>query len=178
MLSCLPNCAMKPPIEFVRVRALGQVVQIAPDPNGLMLGVAIALPSEWLNLPRVLLSTGAPSIAIGAQVEVEVQIGMHNLTDQAPVVSTPEPVPANHYRKKPVLVEAYPWDGTEAGCDAIKAHPGFERLTYENAGWGPVIAIRTLEGTMRAYKGDYVIRGTKGELYPCKADVFTTIYEV
>lgn len=37
--------------------------------------------------------------------------------------------------------------------------------------------IRTPEGEMRAFKGDYIIRGVKGELYPCKADIFEKTYE-
>jgi hypothetical protein len=37
--------------------------------------------------------------------------------------------------------------------------------------------IETLEGTMRASPGDYVIRGVNGEIYPCKADIFEMTYE-
>lgn len=39
------------------------------------------------------------------------------------------------------------------------------------------IFINTLEGEMKASKGDYIIRGVKGEYYPCKPDVFKEIYE-
>ena len=37
--------------------------------------------------------------------------------------------------------------------------------------------IKTLEGTMRAYTGDYIIRGVNGEIYPCKPDIFEKTYE-
>ncbi|VIF97035.1 gp9 [Clostridioides difficile] len=37
--------------------------------------------------------------------------------------------------------------------------------------------LKTLEGTMRANKGDYIIQGVKGEVYPCKADIFEMTYE-
>lgn len=37
--------------------------------------------------------------------------------------------------------------------------------------------IETLEGTMKANKGDWIIKGVKGELYPCKPDVFEMTYE-
>ncbi|SJQ21629.1 Uncharacterised protein [Clostridioides difficile] len=37
--------------------------------------------------------------------------------------------------------------------------------------------LETLEGTMRANKGDYIIQGVKGEIYPCKADIFEMTYE-
>lgn len=39
------------------------------------------------------------------------------------------------------------------------------------------VLIETLEGTMKADKGDWIIRGVKGELYPCKPDVFKMTYE-
>ena len=55
------------------------------------------------------------------------------------------------YRKKPVIIEAYQTD---------------KELTIE-----------TLEGTMKANKGDWIIKGVKGELYPCKPDVFEETYE-
>ena len=38
--------------------------------------------------------------------------------------------------------------------------------------------IDTLEGTMRADAGDYIIRGIKGKVYPCKPDVFEATYEL
>lgn len=37
--------------------------------------------------------------------------------------------------------------------------------------------IRTLEGTMRGEIGDYIIKGIKGEIYPCKADIFEASYD-
>jgi hypothetical protein len=38
--------------------------------------------------------------------------------------------------------------------------------------------IETLEGIMRADVGDYIIRGVKGEIYPCKPDIFAVTYEL
>lgn len=40
------------------------------------------------------------------------------------------------------------------------------------------LEIETLEGTMRANPGDYIITGIKGEKYPCKADIFEASYEL
>lgn len=37
--------------------------------------------------------------------------------------------------------------------------------------------IKTLEGTMTGDKGDYIIRGVKGEIYPCKPDIFAATYD-
>jgi hypothetical protein len=42
---------------------------------------------------------------------------------------------------------------------------------------GPHIAIRTLEGTMAALPGDYIIKGVQGEFYPCKPDIFQSTYD-
>lgn len=39
------------------------------------------------------------------------------------------------------------------------------------------IAIETLEGTVRAQVGDYIIKGVKGEIYPCKPDIFEATYD-
>ena len=39
------------------------------------------------------------------------------------------------------------------------------------------IYIDTLEGKMKANKGDWIIKGVKGELYPCKPDIFLETYE-
>lgn len=83
------------------------------------------------------------------------------------------------YRKKPVIIEAIQFDGANARHietffgDKMSA---LQRKT-ENA---IVIAleISTLEGTMRADKGDWIIRGVKGEFYPCKPDIFEATYEL
>ena len=57
------------------------------------------------------------------------------------------------FRKKPIIVEAFQYDG-----------PG-------------AIQIPTLEGLMTAQPGDWIITGVKGEKYPCKPDVFAQSYE-
>lgn len=46
----------------------------------------------------------------------------------------------------------------------------------DGAEWS--IVIKTLEGDMRAELGDWIIKGLKGELYPCKPDIFEATYEV
>lgn len=85
------------------------------------------------------------------------------------------------FRKKPVVIEAFKWTGgpdqTEDPawmCEAL--HNGSAR--FENAGTPDVtLLIDTLEGTHRANQGDYIIQGIKGELYPCKPDIFEATYE-
>ena len=85
------------------------------------------------------------------------------------------------YRKKPVEVHAWQWipgDLAAAGelvgvlfaAGVFVGHP---------AGMGSTttLAIHTLEGTMTAQPGDWVIRGVKGEFYPCKDEIFRQTYE-
>jgi hypothetical protein len=76
------------------------------------------------------------------------------------------------FRKKPVVIEAVQWRGDNS--DAVIAL-GFPRplMTDEN----DALRIETLEGTMRASLGDWVIKGVKGEFYPCKPDIFEATYE-
>lgn len=78
------------------------------------------------------------------------------------------------YRKKPVVIEAVQWTGDPecvAGLDWIAFTPGMvERIDKG-------IEIRTLEGTMLASVGDWIIRGVKGEVYPCKPDIFAATYD-
>jgi hypothetical protein len=75
------------------------------------------------------------------------------------------------FRKKPVVVNAFrlgdAWpDWWVAAMDAQTA-----RMSNGGA------FIKTLEGTHRADKGDWIIQGTQGELYPCKPSIFVEIYE-
>lgn len=49
-------------------------------------------------------------------------------------------------------------------------------ISYEDAD-NPYMYIETLEGTMKASVGDYIIKGVNGEFYPCKPDIFEKTYE-
>lgn len=78
------------------------------------------------------------------------------------------------YRKKPVVIEAMQWDGTNG--DAIKEWgQGFRKIEYDLK--PAILRIYTLEGVMEASLGDWVIKGIRGELYPCKPDIFEATYE-
>ena len=74
------------------------------------------------------------------------------------------------YRKKPVVVEAHEYtrNSLEAErvadwCGGMQTDDGLE--------------IDTLEGTMLADYGDWIIRGVQDEYYPCKPDIFRQTYE-
>lgn len=86
------------------------------------------------------------------------------------------------FRKKPVVIEAV----------QVHKHMGLEPKWFADAvangtvttyglgkfGEGAVFCdIDTLEGRMTANEGDWIIRGVKGELYPCKPDIFAATYE-
>ena len=77
------------------------------------------------------------------------------------------------FRKKPVVIEAIrieigikSKDVTDFCPAARPVHPEFGEFEIE-----------TLEGTMRASRGDWIIKGVKGEFYPCKPDIFEQTYE-
>lgn len=77
------------------------------------------------------------------------------------------------YQKKPVVIEAVQWDGTDQSLGEIVHWIGHEVQNLEDNKLG----IETLEGLMEASVGDFIIKGVKGEFYPCKPDIFEQTYE-
>ena len=86
------------------------------------------------------------------------------------------------YRKKPVVIEAVRWDGKD--YDALAGFLGPEMYSHvgfssSDPGEAPAsVHITTMEGVMAASPGDWVIKGVKGEFYPCKPDIFDATYEL
>lgn len=78
------------------------------------------------------------------------------------------------YRKRPVVIEAVQWTGDMGAVVAVLGQ-GFP--TYGPPGKSGSLRITTLEGDHECQLGDYIIRGVKGELYPCKPDIFAATYE-
>lgn len=78
------------------------------------------------------------------------------------------------FRKKPVEIEAIQWLG-ESNCEEVFAFLRMEHPIDETD--HSAIFIPTLEGLMRADKGDWIVRGVKDELYPVKPDIFRMTYE-
>lgn len=82
------------------------------------------------------------------------------------------------YRRKPQLIEAFQWTGDEQQ----EGEPEWIVKAIEE---GTVVFnevtrnlnINTLEGMMTAQQNDYIICGIKGEIYPCKPDIFEDTYE-
>ena len=79
------------------------------------------------------------------------------------------------YRKKPVVIEARMFtissqEDVAEWCGSYVRHP--------SASWEQIVCpIQTLEGEMIARLGDWIIKGVKGEFYPCKPDIFEATYE-
>lgn len=76
------------------------------------------------------------------------------------------------YRKKPVVIEAVRFDGQDR--DTIIRFVGEAAMVV---GRTREVHIKTPEGSMHVSPGDWVIRGVKGEYYPCKPDIFEATYE-
>lgn len=100
------------------------------------------------------------------------------------------------YLRKPNLVDAFKWTGdvnqTEdpawiVNClnsGVAKIYRDTDEYNFYDGGEPKVqvsdiwMGIVTLEGTMRADQGDYIIKGIQGEIYPCKPDIFEATYEI
>jgi hypothetical protein len=86
------------------------------------------------------------------------------------------------YRKKPVVIEALQWDGSMDGMESIKRHwPEMATAGLSISPHNRTVSwwyIGTLEGSHIVSVGDYIIKGIKGEFYPCKPDIFELTYEV
>jgi hypothetical protein len=80
------------------------------------------------------------------------------------------------YRKKPVAIEARELTD-DADWDALAAWCGATPHAHTLGDTKDQIAIPTLEGVIWASVGDWIIRGVKGEFYPCKPDIFAETYE-
>lgn len=86
------------------------------------------------------------------------------------------------YRKKPVEIEAFRWTGGHEQVEdpkwIIDAIEKGEVWFIGSNDTSRYMQIDTLEGVMTANKGDYIIQGVQGEIYPCKPDIFEMTYEI
>lgn len=110
------------------------------------------------------------------------------------------------YRKKPIVIEAVNWNGHTLGLTnkpVDLSQPADPAVRLDMPAWMPTclpplesetltrmsvepgqirryqdfLHIGTLEGVMAAAPGDWIIRGVKGEIYPCKPDIFEATYD-
>jgi len=76
------------------------------------------------------------------------------------------------YRKKPVVIEAFQW-GIDVTPDWWRKKSGSFNVNVRTGS----VFIPTLEGTHEGKVNDYIIQGVKGEIYPCKENIFELTYE-
>lgn len=87
------------------------------------------------------------------------------------------------FRKKPIVIEAVKWSGEYTDWVKLVVGNGWMSSAMAAVQYGVdgktgcKIFLDTLEGQMRVEVGDYIIRGVKGEFYPCKPDIFEATYE-
>jgi len=81
-------------------------------------------------------------------------------------------MPAKLYRKKPIAVQAFRVGHDEVPDWAL----GRKDFVIFSLGSDTYAEVHTLEGIMKCYLGDYIIKGAIGEIYPCRADVFEDTY--
>jgi hypothetical protein len=78
------------------------------------------------------------------------------------------------FRKKPVVIEAEQWLGTGEQKESLLADGVIMDIPSQDGS----CLIPTLEGNMICMPGDYIIKGVKGEHYPCKPDIFELTYDL
>ena len=89
------------------------------------------------------------------------------------------------YRKKPVVIEAFQMTKESRWNNSNWPnwlHEAWQKDSSEGALWcddgGEELFCGTLEGVHKVTFGDYIIKGVKGEIYPCKPDIFKATYEL
>ena len=83
------------------------------------------------------------------------------------------------YRKKPIVIEAQQWDGTFQETMRLSEEMKIDTVSKSYNVMDNTVSlwrIGTLEGPHEVSKGDWIIKGIKGELYPCKPDIFEMTY--
>ena len=89
------------------------------------------------------------------------------------------------YTQKPIVIQALQWTGsnleeiitfTDGSPDVRSEHADMKWEEYKDLVEKEGLKIYTLEGKMNANVGDYIIKGVRGEFYPCKQDIFEETY--
>lgn len=96
------------------------------------------------------------------------------MSENVPVFEPPTTC-ADTYTSRPVSITAMQWDGSIEGGLPIMDWAEDAEMRWSNES-PQRLTIETLEGRMSASPGDWIIRGTEGEYYPCKDSVFKRKY--
>jgi hypothetical protein len=84
-------------------------------------------------------------------------------------------MPVKIFRKKPVAIEAIQY--TDKTAEEVVKFIGRTKHTWTMNELGTALYLDTLEGGHVASQNDWIIKGIKGEFYPCKPDIFEQTYE-
>lgn len=95
----------------------------------------------------------------------------------------PGPEQVRNYRKKPVVIEAmlvldFSEETKERLSEWFRINGAEALLVWERGVGRDYIRIRTVNGWVEVYPPEYVLRGVKGEFYPCKVDIFAETYDL
>lgn len=99
---------------------------------------------------------------------------------QPPLPAKTETSGQGKYRKKPVEIDAFCYDGDLIGANGEYCVPDWAANAHKTGVLffdDSDLYVKTLEGNMKVDVGDYIIKGVKGELYPCKPDIFKQTYD-
>lgn len=78
------------------------------------------------------------------------------------------------YKKKPVVIEAFEYVDIDTLFQWLYTIDAEREVNHNDDG---TLTIKTLEGDHLAQLGDFIIQGVKGEIYPCKPDIFKMTYD-
>jgi len=78
------------------------------------------------------------------------------------------------YVKNPILIDAFQWDGDLSALEEGEVSKHIASCGIQKG--VPFGVIRTLEGDMKFYEGDYIVKGVVGEFYPVKKEIFEKTY--
>jgi hypothetical protein len=85
------------------------------------------------------------------------------------------------FRKKPVVIEAWHFDWRDGegipDIAGVKFHHWAQHPSGKMCPDPATAYVQTLEGPLHVTRGDWIIRGVKGEIYPCKPDIFAETYD-
>jgi len=85
------------------------------------------------------------------------------------------------YKKKPIVIEAFKYDGDFMDSQGKYYIPDWAIVAFEKGKLyfkeDAILVVKTLEGEHIANVGDYIIQGVRGEIYPCKPDIFELTYD-
>ena len=85
------------------------------------------------------------------------------------------------YQKKPIVIEAFRWTGgpdqTEDPAWIVDALIHCKARVMDGGTDNAIMILSTLNGNVTVHSGEWIVKGVKGELYPCRPDIFEATYK-